>query len=84
MHEYDITGWQLENGKMVKEFAFGNFQGAIDFVNKVADEAEKLNHHPDILIHSYKMVKITLFTHAMGVITTADHQLAEKINTIMA
>ncbi|MFA6422435.1 MAG: 4a-hydroxytetrahydrobiopterin dehydratase [Candidatus Buchananbacteria bacterium] len=76
------SDWKIENGKLVKEFKFADFKEAVEFVNKVATEAEKMNHHPDILIHSYNHVKVTLFTHAMGAITTTDNQLAEKINQL--
>lgn len=82
-NKFKTEGWDTENGKLAKEFVFSDFKEAIDFTNDVAKIAEKMNHHPDILIHSFKKVKITLFTHSMGVITTSDYQLAEKINEII-
>lgn len=74
--------WVTENNQLVKEFVFQNFDWAIDFVNKIALQAEKENHHPDILVHSYKKVKIMLFTHSEGKITEKDYSLAEKIDWI--
>ena len=44
--------------------------------------AEKMNHHPDLFIHSYKKLKITLFTHSENKITDKDYDLAKKIDEI--
>mgnify|MGYP001587358482 CR=1 FL=1 len=74
--------WKTENEKLVKEFEFKNFLEAIDFVNKIVPLAEATDHHPDILIHSYKKVKITLFTHSKNKITGKDYELAKKIDGI--
>ncbi len=75
--------WTTENNKWVKEFEFVNFVKAVDFVNKIVPLAESANHHPDIFIHSYKKVRIKLFTHSKGKITVKDHNLAKKIDQII-
>ena len=49
------------------------------FVNHVADLAEKMDHHPDILIQ-YKKVTLTLSTHSAGGLTALDFELAKKID----
>lgn len=74
--------WKIENKQLVKEFEFTNFIEAIKFVNKIQPLAEGANHHPDILIHSYKKVKIMLFTHSENKITEKDYSLAKKIDAI--
>ena len=74
--------WKKENNKLAKEFVFENFKEAIDFVNRIMPLAEAADHHPDILIHSYKKVKVMLFTHSEGKITKKDYSLAEKIDAI--
>ena len=74
--------WKEENNKLVKEFDLGNFVKAIDFVNKITPLAENADHHPDILIHSYKKVKIVLTTHSEGKITEKDYDLAERIDLL--
>ena len=50
---------QGEDG-LVRDFEFGDFAAAIAFVNRVAEVAEAANHHPDILVHDYKRVRLTL------------------------
>ena len=61
--------WKIENKLLVKELEFANFSEAIDFVNKILPLAEEANHHPDLLIHSYKKVKVVLYTHSENKIT---------------
>jgi 4a-hydroxytetrahydrobiopterin dehydratase len=72
--------WREEDSALVRDFEFEDFVGAIAFVNRVADVAEELNHHPDILIHGWNHVRLTLSTHSEGKLTDADHALASRID----
>ena len=72
----------LEPMRIQRKFIFKNFQEALDFVNKVGKLAESEDHHPDIFIHNYKKVDITLSTHAIGGLSINDFILAAKINQI--
>jgi len=74
-----LSGWMRDGNEIAKQFQFKDFVGALSFVNKAGAEAEKINHHPDIFIHSWNKVKITISTHSEGGITKKDFQLAEKI-----
>ena len=78
-----VSGWNFENNQIGKEFQFKDFAEALDFTNKVGGYAEVMNHHPDIFIHSWNKVKITVSTHSEGWITNKDFQLAEKINQLV-
>jgi len=77
-----LTGWKDEGKEISKLFQLKDFAEALSFVNKVGAEAEKMDHHPDIFIHSWNKVKITISTHSEGGITKKDFQLAEKIERI--
>ena len=55
----DLPNWQLEDGKLVRDYTFPDFVAAMAFVNKVADLAESANHHPDIDIR-YNQVRLAL------------------------
>ena len=72
--------WEIIKGKLSKEFEFNDFTEVIKFVNKIASLAEKENHHPDLFIHSYKKLRITLFTHSENKITEKDYDLDKKID----
>jgi 4a-hydroxytetrahydrobiopterin dehydratase len=75
--------WKTEEKYLEKEFAFSNFVEAVKFVNTIVPLAEEMDHHPDILIHSYKKVKVMLFTHSKNKITDKDYTLAKKIDEIV-
>ena len=74
--------WERNKEEISKEYVFGNFKEALDFVNVVGKLAEEANHHPDIRIYDYKKVKLTLTTHSEGKVTEKDLALANKIDEI--
>ena len=78
---HDIVQWQVgDEGKVIaKTFDCKDFQNAVVLVNQVAKLSEEQNHHPDIFIHSYNNVTISLTTHAAGGLTEEDFILAAKI-----
>jgi 4a-hydroxytetrahydrobiopterin dehydratase len=65
------NGWTLEGDAIRKTYTFKDFMEAIAFVNRLAPEAEKVDHHPDILIN-YKRVTLTYSTHSEGGLTDKD------------
>jgi 4a-hydroxytetrahydrobiopterin dehydratase len=73
--------WELKDGKIVKSFQFASFMDAIEFVNKVAKVAEKLDHHPIITIN-WKMVRLSLKSFDLDAITKRDINLAKKIEEL--
>jgi 4a-hydroxytetrahydrobiopterin dehydratase len=79
-----IPEWNFESNQnnITKEFQLKNFVDALDFVNKVGVFAEEMNHHPDIFLHSWNKVKITISTHSEGGVTEKDFELAEKLESI--
>jgi 4a-hydroxytetrahydrobiopterin dehydratase len=74
--------WEREGDAIVRERTFEDFNAAVAFVNRVAEAAEAANHHPDITIHGYNKVKLTLSTHSAGGITQADFHLAEALDRL--
>lgn len=69
-----------EDTKIQKTYTFLNFSEALAFVNSVGDIAESEGHHPDIFLHDYKHVTITLSTHSIGGLSENDFILATKID----
>jgi 4a-hydroxytetrahydrobiopterin dehydratase len=82
-----ITGvrkWSLvEGNKIEREFECLNFMEALHFVNEVGKLAEGQGHHPNIYLHSWNKVKLTLFTHAIGGLSRNDFIMAAKIDGIV-
>ena len=73
-----LKDWTQEGNQIVKQYKFKNFVESMGFVTKVAMLAERVDHHPDILIE-YSKVKITLSTHSEGGLTEKDFNLASQI-----
>ena len=44
--------------------------------------AEAADHHPDILVHGWNKVRLTLSTHSEGGVTAADLALAEQLDAL--
>ncbi len=74
-----IAGWTVEDGKLSREFRFGDFIEAFSFMTACAIKAEKMNHHPE-WFNVYHKVKVQLTTHDAGGITAKDFTLAEFMN----
>jgi 4a-hydroxytetrahydrobiopterin dehydratase len=75
----NLPNWKLEQGELVQTATFDDFKQAMNFVNHVADLAEKAGHHPDIDIR-YNKVRLALVTHDAGGITQNDISLAQDID----
>ncbi len=74
--------WRQEGDAIVRDLKFDDFAQAIAFVNRVADAAEEANHHPDILVHGWNKVRLTLSTHSEGGLTDADFRMAQRIDQL--
>ena len=77
------AGWDDDGTALTRELTFADFASAIAFVNRVAQVAEAANHHPDILVHGWNHVRLSLFTHSAGQVTDADHALARTIDGLV-
>jgi 4a-hydroxytetrahydrobiopterin dehydratase len=71
-----------EGDQIVRDLKFADFAEAMRFVNAVADEAEAANHHPDILMHGWHRVRLSLTNRAQGGLTDADFALAGRIDAL--
>lgn len=78
----ETPDWAVKGKTIERDFKCKNFQEALNFVNKVGEIAESEGHHPDILIHGWNKVRLTLSTHALGGLTQNDFIVAAKINAI--
>ncbi len=76
-----LPGWELLGSEIEirKVYVFSDFKGSMLFVNRVAELAEAMDHHPDILI-SYRRVTLTLTSHDSGGLTDRDFRLAGRID----
>lgn len=84
-HELDHpalqTGWSVRDGLLHKKFAFPTYLAGARFVAAVADLAEKLNHHPELML-GWKMVVFQTRTHSADGLTSLDFDLARRVESL--
>lgn len=80
---HSLAGWSARDNSIERVFEFPNFVEAMGFVNRIAEAAEAVNHHPDITIN-YNKVRLSLTSHDSGGVTQRDLRMAGKINEISA
>jgi|TARA_B000000475_G_C15907591_1_gene411211 4a-hydroxytetrahydrobiopterin dehydratase len=77
-----LSGWDVKDGKLHKEFQFDNFNQAFGFMTRAAMEIEKMNHHPE-WFNVYNRITVDLTTHEAGGITNNDVNLARILNSLV-
>lgn len=75
-----LPGWTRKGEVLTKTYTFARFADGIQFVGKVAEIADGMDHHPDIDVR-YTNVTFALSTHSAGGITQMDLDLAAKIES---
>lgn len=73
--------WKLAAGRLTTRLEFSDFAGALAFVNRVGELAEKAGHHPDLLL-GWGYAEVRLISHDAGGITPRDLDLAAKIDAL--
>jgi 4a-hydroxytetrahydrobiopterin dehydratase len=76
------SAWRREGETIVRDFELADFAAAIALVDRVAQAAEAVNHHPDILVHGWNKLRLTLATHSEGGLTAADFDLASTLDDL--
>ncbi len=74
----DLTGWERQGDAIVATIEAPDFPAAIRIVGAAADEAEQMNHHPDIDIR-WRTTRWLLTSHDAGGLTQLDIELAHRI-----
>lgn len=82
----ELDGWSLDDaGKMIsKEWNLGTFANCLDAIQTAGEVAESEDHHPDLLLHGYRHLKIMLTTHAISGLSENDFIVAAKIDAALA
>ncbi|HZN87075.1 MAG TPA: 4a-hydroxytetrahydrobiopterin dehydratase [Burkholderiales bacterium] len=76
-----LKGWILEEGKLVKVFAFANYHHTMAFVNALAWVSHREDHHPDLEV-GYNKCRVAYWTHAVGGLSENDFICAAKCDAL--
>lgn len=80
----DHPAWIVERTRLYRDFRCASFKEAIALVVRVADLAESLGHHPNILVHEWCFVRLELYSHLEGGLTKADVDFALAADEMLA
>src|ERR1017187_7214020 len=81
LHLQSVPNWSKHAQSILRTFKFAGFSKSVDFVNRIAAKANKMNHHPDIDVR-FDQVTLTLSTHDQGGITEKDFLLAKQCDGV--
>ncbi len=76
-----LPDWRLEDDKLVRTVERADFAAALALVVAVGEEAEAMNHHPDIDLR-HTRVRFALWTHVANGVTQYDVELAHRIDEV--
>jgi 4a-hydroxytetrahydrobiopterin dehydratase len=76
-----LDGWSFEQGHLAKSYAFNDFAGALEFVNRIGAISEEQGHHPDIYM-TWGKVSVEIWTHKIDGLTESDFILAAKFDEV--
>jgi 4a-hydroxytetrahydrobiopterin dehydratase len=74
-----LPGWARVGRAIARTYRFDDFRRSLAFVNRVAQLAERQQHHPDVDIR-YNQVTLSIWTHDAGGLTERDFRLAAAID----
>ena len=77
----NMDGWVFENNRITKSYHFDSYMGGIKFVNILAEKAEEVNHHPDLVV-GWREVSVSFTSHDQGGVTSACIEMAKTVEKL--
>jgi 4a-hydroxytetrahydrobiopterin dehydratase len=78
-----LSDWRLLFSALHTRFRTRSFAAGLELVNRIGEEAEAMNHHPDLDLR-YPHLNVRLTSHDTGGVTARDVRLARKISEFAA
>ncbi|MGU3293750.1 4a-hydroxytetrahydrobiopterin dehydratase [Williamsia sp. M5A3_1d] len=78
-----LPKWEWGDGVIRRSVEASSFPEAVEFVRRVAEVAERRDHHPDIDIR-WRTVTLSLSTHSAGGLTVLDLESAREYDSLAA
>lgn len=80
-----VPGWQTEQGKLTKSFAFNDYHETLAFVNAIAYVIHAEDHHPELIV-TYNRCAVRFDTHSVnqgsGGLSINDFICAAKVDAV--
>lgn len=80
--QQQLPGWTVVDGRLEISVRAKGFEGAIEFVNRFADVAETMDHHPDFDIR-YNTIRMRVVSHDVGGLTDRDTKFAAELDKLI-
>jgi len=77
-----LPGWSVKDGQLTKNYKVKSFAHAVLFIGAIGQLAEAANHHPDLLLHDYNQVTVSVVDHHEGGLSVKCAQLAHAIEAL--
>ena len=79
-----LPSWEFDPDEHAihRKFVFDDFDAAMLFINKVADIAREMDHHPE-LHNVYSEVALLMTTHDAGGVTERDLRFARAVDALV-
>jgi 4a-hydroxytetrahydrobiopterin dehydratase len=78
-----LSDWRILFSALHARFRTGSFETGLRLVNLIGEEAETMNHHPDLDLR-YPHLNVKLTSHDVGGVSSRDVRLARKISEFAA
>ena len=77
-----MDDWPEIDGALERTYELASFAEAVAFVDRVAELAERENHHPHIVV-AYRKVTLRWRTDSADAITERDRELAARCDALV-
>lgn len=77
----ELGAWRVLLGRLVGRWQTGGFSAGAEFVSRIAQKADELDHHPDVDLR-YPHVTVTTISHDVGRLTDRDRRLAVAVSAV--
>lgn len=75
-----LNGWKMLGRELTKAFHLRDFSDAVSFINDVADIANSMDHHPDVLLSEFRNVRLFIKTNELAKVTMLDVDFAKRVD----
>lgn len=77
-----LPGWSVKDGQLTKNYKLKSFAHGVLFIGAIGQLAEAAGHHPDVFLHDYSQVTVSVVDHHDGGISEKCTKLAAEIEAL--